>query len=359
MMRTALFLIVFSSLAWSSAADASGSVAWAYAVEPNATSQYPAPGFASSGGVSFVTLLATGQYRIDVTGVLWKQRTDIQVVANQNDGFPSQGYCMATGWGHGSQRRGVYMLVNCYDATGVPANRIFTVLYQDRSKKFGSSSKGLAFLLADQPQAASYTPSQAYQYNSTGAVNTMTRNGTGSYTATLPGLTALGGHVQVTAYGNAPARCKTSGWTSGDTGTTVDVLCFDVSGAPADEMFTLEYALNEPLAPVPHVRGAYAWADKPTKHSPYRPPHAYVYNGFKGGKITVTRNSVGQYSVSVPGGTTNENDSVFVTAFGTSSVYCSTNNVPVNAWLPMLVGCYDQNGNLADTKFDATIISAQ
>lgn len=362
MTRIVLFLMIFSSLASSLAANAGTAVGWAYADEPNATFQYLAPGYSSAGEGgqgAVVTPLASGEYEIAFVDIGSNDRTDVQVAANQTEGIPSTGYCMIASWERASQKRGALVFVNCYDATGVPANRIFTVVYQNRGKMFGSSSKGLAFLLADQPQAASYTPGRSYQYNSTGAVNTMTRNGMGSYTATLPGLTALGGHVQITAYGSTPARCKTSGWTSGDAGTAVDVLCFDASGAVADEMFTLEYALNEPLAPVPPVHGAYAWANKPTKNGPYRPSPAYAYNGFKGGKITVQRNGVGQYAVSAPGGVTNENDAVFVTAYGTSNVYCSTSNGPINAWLPMLVGCYDQNGNLTDAQFDATIVSAQ
>jgi hypothetical protein len=71
-----------------------------------------------------------------------------------------------------------------------------------------AQSFGWAYLLADQPTSSSYTPPLAYQFNSSGATNTVVRTGVGAYTATLPFLAAYTGHVQVTAYGTGSERCK-------------------------------------------------------------------------------------------------------------------------------------------------------
>src|SRR5262245_42166976 len=69
-----------------------------------------------------------------------------------------------------------------------------------RSGKTGSSAQ-LGYVWANQPSSASYTPSLTYQFNSAGGTNTITRSGVGQYTVHFPGLSTLGGHVQVTAYG--------------------------------------------------------------------------------------------------------------------------------------------------------------
>src|SRR5690349_18877060 len=66
-----------------------------------------------------------------------------------------------------------------------------------------ATTTGYAFLWADQPSTASYTPSTSFQGNSMGGTNTIVRNGTGDYTITLPGMAGNGGdggNVQVTAY---------------------------------------------------------------------------------------------------------------------------------------------------------------
>src|SRR5207302_517489 len=63
-----------------------------------------------------------------------------------------------------------------------------------------------AVIEADQPISPSYTPSSWYQFNSSGATNTVVRTGVGAYTALLPNLGAYTGHVQVTAYGTGSER---------------------------------------------------------------------------------------------------------------------------------------------------------
>src|SRR5205814_9006899 len=66
----------------------------------------------------------------------------------------------------------------------------------------------------DPSAAASYTPSTTFQYNSSGALNTVTRSGTGVYDVKFPGLVHLGagGTVSVTAYGSGNETCKVFNW---------------------------------------------------------------------------------------------------------------------------------------------------
>ena len=84
---------------------------------------------------------------------------------------------------------------------------------------------------ADQPSASSYTPSTVYQWNSTGASNTIQRSGVGTYTVVFPGQTFVGGTAEVTAYGAGSGYCKVQNWYSDGVNQNVVVRCFSTSGA--------------------------------------------------------------------------------------------------------------------------------
>jgi hypothetical protein len=64
----------------------------------------------------------------------------------------------------------------------------------------------------------------------TGGSSTITRNGVGAYPVSFDGLTIGGGHVRVTAWGNAGMRCKVAGWGTYSTRTRVGVPCFTIAG---------------------------------------------------------------------------------------------------------------------------------
>jgi hypothetical protein len=350
-------------------------VAWGYVADRN---QYCGDFCfinAKKGGV-YTAYLGTGSYEVEVNGLGPSGPDDVQVSAAQGGGFA---YCMTAGWDVSHPENAtVDIIVDCYDAAGNPIDDEFAFLYQSRPNSFGSAAKGIAFLWADQPTEASYTPNLSYQYNSTGAANTMVRNGTGSYTASIPGLTKKGGNVQVTAYGSVPARCKVSSWSSSESGTSANVLCFDGTGAAADEMFTLAYTIGVPMGlwDYEHTRGypkdgdtgarhrmspvakptrgypkdgdtgAYAWADKPDHTKIYTPPRAFNYNGFGTGGLTVAWQRTGLYAVTLPGVKYLDAASVLVTANGDGNTTCSA-----GGYIPVDVNCFDQNGNPVDSEF--------
>jgi hypothetical protein len=344
-----------------SAGSQSGTrVGWGYDFEPDEEDSNCYDGcFTNSHrmrGVEFIRL-GTGSYEIEMTDLYEAGPSDAQV-SSAYANTPS--YCGTSGWSTG-EYKAVDIFVNCYDASGDPADLVFSFLYQSRSQPLGLTEKGIAFLWADQPTETNYTPNLDYQYNSTGATNTMVRNRKGSYTAALPGLMKKGGDVQVTAYGSDPARCKVASWIAGQSGTSVNVLCFDVTGSAADEMFTLAYTIGEPLGLFNDKRyiccgdtGAYASADKPEHANIYTPPRAYNYNGFKTGGLTVQRNSTGYYTVTVPGVDSFAGSTVLVTANGSSNGYCIAGDSGSN-WVPITVYCYDKNGNPADSKFSVLL----
>ena len=208
---------------------------------------------------------------------------------------------------------------------------------------------GWGYAWANQPSSPSYTPSLSYQFNSTGATNTIMRTGIGAYTISFPNLGAAAGTVQVTAYGWGTHTCKVASW--GPSGTTqlVNVRCFNTSGTPVDTYYTVTYA--RPLStPQPM---AYVWADQPSSAS-YTPSLPYQFNS-TGAINTITRLGTGYYSVNFPYQSLGYGD-VQVTAYGSGSEFCK-----VVYWTPndgVRVSCFDSTGTPKDTNYDVTFLSS-
>lgn len=100
----------------------------------------------------------------------------------------------------------------------------------------------LGYAWANNPTAATYTPSPIYSYNSSGGPITITRAGVGRYSVKFAGLGGngvAGGHVQVTAYGPGSETCKVENWASGGADFVVNVRCFRSPGAPLDTRYTI------------------------------------------------------------------------------------------------------------------------
>ena len=100
----------------------------------------------------------------------------------------------------------------------------------------------VGYVWANNPTAASYTPSSAYSFNSAGAPITITRSASGQYQVTfseLGGSGIFGGNVQVTAYGSGSEICKVVSWASGGGNFVVNVRCFTAAGAAVDTRYTV------------------------------------------------------------------------------------------------------------------------
>jgi hypothetical protein len=340
-----------AGLALSGGAHAANYVAWVWADQSGATAPYtPDPGYSynSTGGIIHVVPLGTGAYRVDIANIYHGQPDDVQVSA-----YGGNTYCSTYGWSFAATT--IRANVRCFDASGAPANSLFTLLYQARTAPFGTAGKAIAFLWADQPTAASYTPDTNFQYNSTGGTDTVERLGTGYYRATLPGLTRSGGNAQVTAY-RANASCKPLDWYNDTAATYVEIVCHNRRGALIDEEFDLAFALNvNPALSKSGSNGAYVWASRPHAAS-YVPKAVYNYNGFGTGRLTVVRNGTGSYRVSIPGTLTFNTSNVLVTGYGGSNGYCSVLSWETNS---IDVGCYDRRGNPRDDYFDVSFHGAQ
>jgi len=122
-----------------------------------------------------------------------------------------------------------------------------------------------------------------------------------AYLVKLPNLGRSAGHVQVTAYGPGPERCKVVSWGPNGTEQDIRVLCNTSNGTPVDTKFTLTYVrdgkvLGDSICCQPDGNPtAYAWADRPTAAS-YTPNPLYQFTGFAQ-QITISRLATGSYAV--------------------------------------------------------------
>jgi hypothetical protein len=255
-------------------------------------------------------------------------------------------YCKILGWGPSGTEQRIRVL--CFTATGTPADTLFTLSYTNNET--GRSPYPFGYLYASQPTTPSYTPPANYQFNSSGAANTVTKvaGQTGRYTASLPTLAGAGAQVQVTAYGTGTQWCGAGAVGASGTTATVEVRCYDGTGAAADAQFTLTYVRNGSLfgrslccswvTPV-----AYTHADRPTVAS-YLPANRF---GFDGSSL-VTRLSTGRYELRYHTHPRNEG-TVQVTASGSTSARCKVESW--NAGLSATVRCTDPAGAPRDASF--------
>jgi hypothetical protein len=344
------------ALTASGAAQAANRIGWVFGDQPASAIPYTPNtlySYNSVGGTVTIFPVSIGTYRVEFSKLYNGGPDDVQVTA-----YTSFGYCNTGGWLNSSKNT-IAAYVNCFDATGKPANGYFTLLYQSRNASLGTPSRGIAFLEADQPTNPSYSPASAHQYNSTGGGNSLIRNSVGNYTATLPGLHAAGGDVQVTAVtqsvtggpGTTPSRCKVQSWKNNVDATFINVLCFNSAGRPADEMFDLAFAqkVSFGLASSATTRGAYAWADQLHNTAGYTPNTVFQYNGFATGPLTAQKIGTGQYTVSIPSLPPSSTSNVIVTAFGNGNHYCNVLNWGAGI---IYVNCYAQGGGLVDAQFD-------
>jgi hypothetical protein len=323
-------------------------IGWVWADQPSAASYTPDTdySFNSSGGGVGITRGSAGRYVVTFAGLGSSQVSTVLISA-----YGSAGICKLEGW-HAATADAT---VRCFDAAGAPADSRFTLLYQSRTGNFGNSGRGLAFLWASQSTTPSYTPPAAYQYNSTGATNIMSRTGVGQYEALLPGLTTLGGTVQITAYGTDAARCKVKKWEPDTDGQHVEVLCFNASGAPSDERFTLLYAKGVPPGYLgATVKGVYGWFNK-ARGQNYLLNRIYRFNNLTAGALTGDQIEKGKTEVTWTGSASLATSSMLVTAYGVTNSYCN-----VVGWAPLDTACYGQGGSLKDSQytvgFDAVLV---
>lgn len=106
----------------------------------------------------------------------------------------------------------------------------------------GGSGGEIGYAWANNPTAASYTPSATYAYNEGGGPITITRSATGMYSVRFAGLGgngSAGGNVQVTGYGSDMNDCKVRFWSSSGTDMVASVMCLTPAGSRVDARYTI------------------------------------------------------------------------------------------------------------------------
>jgi hypothetical protein len=258
----------------------------------------------------------TGAYSVYLPGQAATAGT-VQVNAYGADAT----YCKVASWApSGASQR---VRVRCYNTSGAAADSQFVLSYANLT---GTRNHHLGYVFANQPANASYTPPLNYQYNSTGAANTVTKlaGQVGKYMVRMPGLAgATTGNVQVTAYGPGSEWCNVWNWGPNGTAQHVQVNCFDAAGAPAESRFTVSYVRdgNNIGASVccssdGHPT-AYALANNPTAAS-YVPAPSFKF-GFSPTN-QIHRLSTGRYEVESSWAV--GDSAVHVTAAGGSQARC-------------------------------------
>ncbi len=301
----------------------SGGASVAYVWGNNATAANYTPSSSYAKGAGNIRRTAVGRYTWAVPGGEVSGKGNVQVSAYGNNA----NHCQVVSWG-GSVN------VACFNQAGAPVDSQFTALALN-----GGSASNVAYVWANNPTAASYTPSGAYAY-SPGATPRITRSGTGTYRVQLANsMVTSGATIMVTAYGSTPAHCRIVSWGGG----AANVKCLNMAGQPVDSRYSLLV-----------VRGStnpawdFVWANNATSAS-YAPSGSYLYTA--GGTPRIRRSAVGRYTVDLPAGTSGN---VQVTAYGNEGVTCH----PVN-WGPrnLNVACFDAAGRAKDSRF--TLLSVR
>lgn len=101
----------------------------------------------------------------------------------------------------------------------------------------------IAYAIADQPSAASYTPDLTTQYNGQGGAITVVRGAAGVYTVTIPGFGGGAGSSRipfVNAMNASGVVCLPLAWNmNGPVDGVVTVNCSNVAGGLVDSKFTI------------------------------------------------------------------------------------------------------------------------
>lgn len=302
----------------------------------------------SAGASNTIERTGTGAYTVHFTklGIYWGGTVDVTAYGSGSEA------CKVANWG--PTLSDMKVNVRCFDAAGNPADTQFAAAFTRPT-----SSTRFGYVWANNPWSASYTPSSWYQFNSTGATNTITRSSTGIYQVKFPSIGGAGGTAKVTAYGSGNESCKITSWSSFGTDVNLNVACQTPAGTLADAYFTATWhdtiGVLGTLTDSATERG-FVWADQQSSAS-YTPSTYYQYNS-DGLTNTITRSAVGTYQVTLPGlGTTRGHPEV--TAYGPS---VSTTRCKIQNWGSssgnefVNVLCFDATGAPADSRYVLTFV---
>lgn len=182
-------------------------------------------------GTMRVNRSGVGQYSVDL-GAVATTETTVQVTA-----LDREAHCNVANWGGG------FVNVRCFAIDGTPVDSEVSVLALSRTMP------GLSFVWNS---STAGSVSSAYSHASDGGAQAVVRSGVGQYDVTLGPEAALGGHVQVTAYGSN-AYCWLAGWAD----RVAQVRCAR-GGAFTDSRFTVMALKSQEVLPAQTIGGTAA-----------------------------------------------------------------------------------------------------
>jgi hypothetical protein len=201
-----------------------------------------------------------------------------------------------------------------------------------------------------------FTPPSDFSRNSSGGAdgagvtNTVTNTGTGHYRVDFPNIgEAIGGNVQVVAYGSGSEYCNVANWQSSRTKLQANIDCFNSSGSAANSLFATNYVrYSEPTPTTIPALGAYVWANNQSQS--HTPDPTYQWNSARATN-TVRRNSTGNYDVIMPGvADGSRGGDVIVSAYG-SNARCKVASWGGSPDIDANVLCFAPSGSPVDSRF--------
>jgi astacin (peptidase family M12A) len=197
----------------------------------------------------------------------------------------------------------------------------------------------IAYAWANRPASATYTPDSNYVFNDGQPVQ-ISRRSLGRYSVAFGRVAGAGANVQVQLYGADAGYCSAQGWNIG----TVNVLCYDAAGAPADRRFVV---LAIKAAAGEEAQIAYAWLNNASAAS-YSADAGYRFGP---GDMNVTRTIAGNYKVNLASNVRNRRISL-ATGYATSA-RC---NVTLNTRGRVQVTCINPSETLVDARSSVLLL---
>ncbi|MEZ6037312.1 MAG: hypothetical protein R3F29_07515 [Planctomycetota bacterium] len=197
-----------------------------------------------------------------------------------------------------------------------------------------------------------YVPSLGYQHTPTGERITIERLSLGRYMVHL-GQISGNGVFHVTAFGTNSNTAVVESWGNLNGEAVGYVSTFNAAGSRVDSRFNVHYRVGGAGSD----RAAYCWANNATSAS-YTPHLTWQWNGNRG-DITINRQGVGVYQVTIPGLSTalaSEGGNVQVSPYAggspSSPVYAKVSSwSPSGADMIVNVRTFDVTGAPSDERF--------
>jgi hypothetical protein len=300
---------------------------FALANQPTTASYSPDPNYVyNPGGAVTIRRENVGVYLVSFQGQSLSTQTingTVQVNAFGSDNV----FCFASAVNATNEP----ILVSCANPAGNPVDSLFVIDIVSATV----APTGIAYTWANQPTNPSYAPDSRSAYNSTGGAVNVSRSSAGQYLVKFAGLgvgQVTGGNVLVSSVDGS--RCSVQSWTpAADSSLQISVGCSNFVGSPVDDEFVV-------LALPPSGVAYAAVSTAPSIDS------AHSLNP-GGGVISVTENSIGQYTVSFPNSGIGLGWSVQVNAQydGAQGDYCNLTDWSAGT---VSFSCFSRSGPFSD-----------